>query len=159
MNTFFPHFYHRIIQEIYLIVSILNYMSISTAFFIWFIYLLPGDNLKNTHKPYIFAIACLLSSRFCFLFSSATAIAVCIFPFPTRHKFLCESALWLRVWMKHALHESVQLSWYSHLLILDINKTSGHVSFNLNIDLNLETSMWKHLLELEWSVGGEFTFY
>ncbi len=61
--------------------------------------------------------------------------------------------------MKHALHKSVQLSWYSYLLILDMNKMSGHVSFNLNIDLNLETSMWKHLLELEWSVGGEFTFY
>ncbi len=43
--------------------------------------------------------------------------------------------------MKHALHESVQLSWYSYLLILDTNKTSGHVSFNLNLDLNLETSV------------------
>ncbi len=32
-NTLFP-FYHRIIQEIYFIVSILNDMSISTAFFI-----------------------------------------------------------------------------------------------------------------------------
>ncbi len=33
-----------------------------------------------------------------------------------------------------------------YLLILDTNKMSGHVSFNLNLDLNLETSMWKHLL-------------
>ncbi len=51
--------------------------------------------------------------------------------------------------MKHALHESVQLSWYSYLIISDkmnkMKKTSGNVSF----DLNLETSMWKHLLELE----------
>ncbi len=38
---------------------------------------------------------------------------------------------------------------------------SGYVSFNLNLDLNLETSMWKHLLELEWSASAreEFTFY
>ncbi len=28
-----------------------------------------------------------------------------------------------------------------YLLILDTNKTSGHVSFNLNLDLNLETSV------------------
>ncbi len=47
------------------------------------------------------------------------------------------------------IRESVQLSWYSNLLILYTNKTSGHVFFNLNLDLNLETSMWKHLLELE----------
>ncbi len=38
----------------YFIVSILNDMSISTAFLIWFIYLLPEDNLKNTHKPMYF---------------------------------------------------------------------------------------------------------
>ncbi len=62
-------------------------------------------------------------------------------------------------WNMHC--RSVQLSWYSHILILDTNKTSGYVSFNLNLDLNLETSMWKHLLELEWSAsaGEEFTFY
>ncbi len=77
-------------------------MSVSTAFF-HMVYVLPGDNLKNTHKPYIFAIVCLLFSRFisknisAFLFSSATAIAVCFCRFPTRHKFLRESALWLRV--------------------------------------------------------------
>ncbi len=35
----------------------------------------------------------------------------------------------------------------------------GHVSFNLNLDLNLETSKWKRLLELELSVKDEFTFY
>ncbi len=64
LRTPFSHVYHRIIQEIYLIVSIPNYVSISTAFFIKFIYLLPKDNLKNTHKTYIFAILCLLSSRF-----------------------------------------------------------------------------------------------
>ncbi len=38
---------------------------------------------------------------------------------------------------------------------LDKNKTSDHVFFNLN----LETAMWKHLLELEWSAGDEFKFY
>ncbi len=39
-------------------------MSISTAFF-HIVYLLsPGDNLKNTYKPYIYAIMCLLSSHF-----------------------------------------------------------------------------------------------
>ncbi len=37
----------RIIQEIYFIVSVLNDMSISTAFFIYFIYLLPEDNLEK----------------------------------------------------------------------------------------------------------------
>ncbi len=78
--------------------------------------------------------------------SYSNSVWVCPY---ARQKFLRESALWLRVWMKHALQESVQLSWYSYLLILYTNKTSGHVSFNLNLDLNLETSMWKHLLELE----------
>ncbi len=34
LRTPFSHFYHRIIQEIYFIVSILNDMLISTAFFI-----------------------------------------------------------------------------------------------------------------------------
>ncbi len=47
--------------------------------------------------------------------------------------------------MKHALHESVQLSWYSYLIISDrmnkMKKTSGNVSFDLNLDLNLETSV------------------
>ncbi len=61
--------------------------------------------------------------------------------------------------MKYALHESVQLSWYSYLLILDTNKTSGHVFFHLNLDLNLETSMWKHMLELKWSAGNKYNFY
>ncbi len=32
---------------------------------------------------------------------------------------------------------------------MDMNKMAGYVSFNLNLDLNLETSMWKQLLELE----------
>ncbi len=41
--------------------------------------------------------------------------------------------------MKHALHERVQISWYSHLLILDTNKTSGHVSFHLNLEIYVKT--------------------
>ncbi len=57
-------FYHRLRQNIYFIVSILNDMSISTALFMYFIYLLPGDDLKNTHKPYIVTVVCLLSSCF-----------------------------------------------------------------------------------------------
>ncbi len=61
--------------------------------------------------------------------------------------------------MKYALHECVQLSWYSYLLILDTNKTSGHVFFHLDLDLNLETSMWKHMLELKWSAGIYYNFY
>ncbi len=35
-------------------------------------FLLPGDDLKNTHKPYIVTIMCLLSSLFFFLFSLAS---------------------------------------------------------------------------------------
>ncbi len=61
--------------------------------------------------------------------------------------------------MKHALHESVQLSWYSHPLIVYMNKMPGCVSFNLNLDLNLDASKWKHLLELEWSAGDKLIFY
>ncbi len=30
-------------------------------------FLLPGDDLKNTHKPYIVTIMCLLSSLFFFI--------------------------------------------------------------------------------------------
>ncbi len=48
-------------------------------------FILSGDDLENTHKPYIVAIVCLLSSHF-FLFSLATveialatAIAGCLF--------------------------------------------------------------------------------
>ncbi len=60
----------------------------------------------KTHKPYIFAIVCLLSSRFIKSFLLFIQLS-----FPARQKFLCESTLWLRVWIKHALQESVQLSW------------------------------------------------
>ncbi len=65
----------------------------------------------KTHINHIFSQSCVyclhVSSvkTFLLLFSSATAIAVCVCLFPTRHEFLFESVLWLRVWMKHALHE------------------------------------------------------
>ncbi len=96
---------------------------------------------------------CSLSSRFISK-TFLLFIQLSYSEFPARQKFLRESALGLRVWMKHALHESVQLSWYSYLLILDTNKTSGHVSFYLNLDLNLETSMWKSSARALIKCGG-----
>ncbi len=79
----------------------------------------------KTHKPYTFAMVCLLSSRF--ISKNVSFLLFIQLSFPARQKFLRESSLWLRVWMKHALQESLQLSWYSYLLILDTNKRSGHV--------------------------------
>ncbi len=48
----------------YSISTVINDMSISSASFIYLIYLLAGDDLKNKHKPYIVAIVYLLSSHF-----------------------------------------------------------------------------------------------
>ncbi len=59
----FSHFDHRIIQEIYVIVSILNDMSISTAFFIYLIFYYLKITWK-THINHIFLQSCLLSSHF-----------------------------------------------------------------------------------------------
>ncbi len=102
----------------------------------------------KTHINHIFSQSCV----YCLHVSSVKTFLLCIqlsysdirVSLSIHQKFLGESALWLGVWIKHALHESVQLSWYSHLLILDTNKTSGNVSFNLNLDLNLETSVKTH---------------
>ncbi len=101
---------------------------------------------KNTHKPYIFTIFyCLhVSSVKTFLIfiqlsysDSRVSLSICT------QKCLRESVLWLPVWIKHALHESVQLSWYSYLLILYTNKTSGHVSFNFKSrNLYVKTPAW-----------------